>query len=61
MRCLQGGTGNLVKCFVERIVEDYTTGEELECPKCGVQFARRAMIRGRPANKIVGGKVFFQK
>lgn len=57
---MQGGTGNLVKCFVERIVED-TTGGKLECPNCGVQFARSAMIRGRPANKIVGGKVFFQK
>jgi hypothetical protein len=57
---VQGGTGNLVKCFIERIVED-TTGGELECPSCGVQFARRATIRGRPAHKMVGGKVFFQK
>jgi hypothetical protein len=56
-RYKQGGTGGLVKCFVELIVEDGTNGD-LRCPGCGQEFARRAMISGRPAHKIVQGKVF---
>ncbi|WP_262415419.1 hypothetical protein [Vibrio sp. SCSIO 43132] len=56
-RYRKGGKGALVKCFVERIVEDYTT-TPCECPECGSVFARRTLIRGVPANKIVGGKVF---
>ncbi|DBA75376.1 TPA: hypothetical protein ACH3X1_010642 [Trebouxia sp. C0004] len=51
---IQGGKGSLVKCFVERIVEDATAGD-LKCPECGTEFARPAMIRGKPANKIIGG------
>jgi len=42
-RYRKGGTGGLVKCFVERIVEDRTAGD-LRCPRCG--------------HKIVQGKVF---
>lgn len=57
---VQGGKGSLVKCFVERIVEDMTKGD-LTCPQCGQEFARPAMIRGRPANKIIGGKVTMSK
>ncbi|UCF66927.1 MAG: hypothetical protein JSV80_14245 [Acidobacteriota bacterium] len=53
----KGGTGGLVKCFVERITEDRTTGD-LRCPSCGQQFARRRMIGGKPAHKIIQGKVF---
>lgn len=53
----KGGTGSLVKCFVERIVEDRTAGD-LHCPECGRQFAREQMIQGKPAHKIIGGKVF---
>jgi LSD1 subclass zinc finger protein len=56
-RYSKGGTGGLVKCFVERIVEDRTAGD-LKCPRCGQEFARFRMISGRPAHKIVGGKVF---
>ena len=52
----KGGKGALVKCFKERIVEDYTL-EEVICPSCQKQFARDALIRGAPALKIVGGKV----
>ena len=57
---IQGGKGSLVKCFVERIVEDATDGD-LKCPECGSEFARPAMIRGKPANKIIGGKVIMRK
>ncbi len=52
----KGGKGALVKCFKERIVEDYTLEEDI-CPSCQKQFARDALIRGAPALKIVGGKV----
>jgi uncharacterized Zn finger protein (UPF0148 family) len=51
------GTGGLVKCYVERILEDRTNGD-LKCPKCGQEFARERMMRGKPAHKIIQGKVF---
>lgn len=56
-RYRKGGTGGLVKCFVERIVEDRTRGD-LECPRCGQPFARARMIGGRAVHKIIQGKVF---
>ena len=56
-RYSKGGTGGLVKCFVERIVEDRTEGD-LKCPRCGQEFARLTAIGGRPVHKIIQGKVF---
>ena len=56
-RYKKGGTGGLVKCFVERIVEDLTAGD-LRCHECGSVFARAVEIGGKPAHKIVSGKVF---
>ncbi len=56
----KAGNGALVKCFHERIVDDATNGK-LSCPECGQEFAREAMIRGTPANKMIGGKVTMQK
>ena len=53
----KGGQGGLVKCFVERIVEDRTE-EDLKCPQCKQEFARFRMIGGRPAHKIIQGKVY---
>ena len=52
----KGGKGALVKCFVERIVEDHTETPG-SCPNCNQTFARETMIRGTPAYKIIGGKV----
>ncbi|XOV80402.1 MAG: hypothetical protein ACFHVJ_05470 [Aestuariibacter sp.] len=52
----KGGKGALVKCFKERIVEDYTQ-TPCVCPECHQQFAREAQIRGTPAYKMIGGKV----
>lgn len=52
----KGGKGALVKCFVARIVDNYTR-EVGVCPGCGQQFARETMMRGAPAYKMVGGKV----
>ena len=55
-RYQKGGTGGLVKCFVERIVEDRTSGD-LRCHECGQEFAREIRITGRTAHKIIQGKV----
>jgi LSD1 subclass zinc finger protein len=52
----KGGTGKLVKCFVERIVQDATAGD-MHCPKCRQQFARFARIKGVPAHKIIGAVI----
>ncbi|MDH3626311.1 MAG: hypothetical protein OEV00_03515 [Acidobacteriota bacterium] len=56
-RYSKGGRGGLVKCFVERIVEDFTEGKG-HCHGCGQQFARLRMMAGKPAHKIIQGKVF---
>jgi ribosomal protein S27E len=56
-RYRKGGSGGLVKCFVERIVEDRTAGD-LRCPSCGQEFARERSIGGRAVHKIIQGKVF---
>ena len=55
----KGGKGALVKCFKERISKDYTI-EPCICPKCETVFAREMLIRGTPAYKIIGGKVWFK-
>lgn len=55
----KGGKGSLVKCFIERIVEDHTT-TKCHCPGCGQQFGRETMIRGTPAYKIISGKVHMK-
>jgi len=52
----KGGKGSLVKCFKERITEDYTT-TPCTCPGCEAVFARDTLIRGTPAFKMIGGKV----
>lgn len=56
-RYKKGGTGGLVKCFVDRIAEDHTRGD-MCCPKCNKSFARFQMISGKPAHKIIQGKVY---
>ena len=56
----KGGPGHLVKCFKDRVTEDHTE-DGLTCPDCGTQFAREAMIRGKPAYKIVQGKVVVRR
>ena len=55
----KGGKGALVKCFKERISQDFTT-EPCVCPKCLQIFARETLIKGTPAYKIIGGKVWFK-
>jgi hypothetical protein len=53
----KGGKGSLVKCFKERISKDFTTTPGV-CPGCGRTFARDTLVRGTPAFKMIGGKVF---
>ncbi|GAC30772.1 hypothetical protein [Brumicola pallidula] len=53
----KGGKGLLLKCFKQRITKDFTL---LPCtyPNCNMIFARETLIRGTPAFKMIGGKVF---
>jgi len=55
----KAGLGSLIKCYKDRIAEDYTRGD-LKCPKCGETFAREAVYHGKPANKIIRGKVYIR-
>lgn len=55
----KGGTGSLFKVYLERIAVDETT-EPGVCGGCGVTVARPATIHGRPALKMVGGKVYVR-
>jgi len=55
----KGGKGALVKCFKERIAKDFTF-EPCQCPKCKMVFARDVLIKGIPAFKMIGGKVWFK-
>ncbi|MCW8832763.1 MAG: hypothetical protein OQK09_08720 [Colwellia sp.] len=55
----KGGKGALVKCFIERISQDYTN-ISCTCPQCEKVFARETLIKGTPAYKIIGGKVWFK-
>jgi hypothetical protein len=55
-RYRKGGKGSLVKCFKERITEDYTTAVGV-CPECNTIFGREMLIRGAPSIKMIGGKV----
>jgi len=55
----KGGKGALVKCFKERISQDLTL-KACTCPNCNSEFARETVIRGVPAYKIIGGKVWFK-
>jgi len=48
--------GHLVKAYVQEIIKDRTRGD-LKCHHCGQEFARHAMIHGKPAHKIIQGKV----
>ena len=69
-----GASSQLVKIYLERIVVDYTNSEledeenvgmignddNLSCPNCDVVFGRMAMIHGRKAIKVIGGKVVYK-
>ena len=54
------GLGSLIKCYKDRIAEDYTKAD-LKCPNCGETFAREAVYHGKPANKIIRGKIYIRR
>lgn len=71
-----GTKSTLVKCYVERITDDCAgilasapcddltcaqQAYEWQCPSCQTHFARTAMIHGKPALKMVGGKIRMTK
>ena len=53
----KGGKGALLKCFKERISQDFTL-TPCTCPQCGKLFARDCLVRGTPAFKMIGGKIW---
>ncbi|MEW6981506.1 hypothetical protein AAD001_02505 [Colwelliaceae bacterium 6471] len=53
----KAGKGALVKCFKERISQDHTLVNGT-CPHCDTVFARDTLVRGSPAFKLIGGKVW---
>ena len=55
----KGGKGALIKCFKERITKDFTVKPAI-CPECDNVFARDTLVRGTPAFKIIGKKVFVK-
>jgi len=55
----KAGKGALVKCFKERISKDHTL-VVCTCPECQQIFARETLIKGTPAFKMIGGKVWFK-
>ena len=66
-----GTKSNLIKCYLERIVDDVEgvlSGRDdaddvapYVCPKCDTRFGRPATIHGRPAMKFIGGKIRMTK
>lgn len=65
------GKGQLVKCFVHKIREDNVAAAAearggdaaaavCTCPQCSSVFCRPAVIKHKPAHKIIGGKVFWK-
>lgn len=53
------GPGSLVKCYCNRIIENYCK-EDMICPKCSTKFARRYRVHNRDANKIIQGKIYIK-
>jgi hypothetical protein len=67
-----GTKSNLIKCYIERICEDSASilenqqetdpeQQSWNCPNCNTNFARSSQIHGRPALKLIGGKVRMTK
>ena len=67
-----GTKSNLIKCYIERICEDSASvledqqetdpeQQSWNCPNCNTNFARSSQIHGRPALKLIGGKIRMTK
>lgn len=55
----KGGKGQLVKCHLHKIVKDFTIDKGV-CPNCDSQWGREAIIRNKPALKIIGDRVYWK-
>ena len=55
----KGGRGHLIKLHLHKIVQDLTVQRGV-CWKCGTDFGREAIIKNRPALKVIGGKVYWK-
>lgn len=55
----KGGNGHLIKCQLHRIIKDFTSAPGY-CPNCGTQWGRPAIIKNKPALKIIGERVFWK-
>ncbi len=53
----KGGKGALVKCFKERIVEDFTTGAIAYALSVVSNSQEMPWLKSTPAYKFIGGKV----
>ncbi len=53
----KGGKGALIKAFKQRIVKDFTH-TPCTCQNCQNVFARETLIRGTPAFKFIGDRVW---
>eukprot|EP00656_Telonema_subtile_P014250 TRINITY_DN17274_c0_g1_i2.p1 TRINITY_DN17274_c0_g1~~TRINITY_DN17274_c0_g1_i2.p1 ORF type:complete len:112 (+),score=14.24 TRINITY_DN17274_c0_g1_i2:49-384(+) len=51
-----GASSKLVKVYRGRVVTDYTAGGT-DCPKCAQQFAREDLVHGKPALRVLQGRV----
>ena len=62
-RYYKAGKGKIIKCFVNRLEEDFVgiTGSETHskplCPQCGKELGIIMMIRGEPALKLNQGTI----
>jgi uncharacterized Zn finger protein (UPF0148 family) len=62
-RYFKAGKGKIIKCFVERIENDYVGLKGAEtyskplCPNCGKELGIILMIRGAPALKLNQGTI----
>ena len=51
----------MIKIRSSRVIEDYTEGLKVVCPRCSNTFGREFMLRGQIAYKLLGGQVFWRK
>ena len=54
----KGGKGQLIKCHLHRIIEDYCKKPGI-CHNCQRQWGKLTIIRNKPALKIIGNRVYW--
>jgi len=62
-RYFKAGKGRIIKCFIDRMADDYVGLQNAEtfskpiCPQCGKDLGIIMMIRGNPALKLNQGTI----